>query len=73
MFFVPFMSGEGVSFPPHVGFDLASKLVRHATAGSLHSTGGFEIKSRAVCVERIKLPREDINGNMMLKPLHLCY
>lgn len=40
MVLVPFVSGEGVALPPHVGFDLASKLVGHATAGSLHGTVG---------------------------------
>ena len=37
---VPLMAGEGIAFPSHVGFDLASKLVRHTTAGSLHGTEG---------------------------------
>lgn len=39
---VPFMSGEGIAFPPHIGFDLASELVRYAAAGSLHCTGGVK-------------------------------
>lgn len=30
------MSGEGVAFPPYVGFDLPSKLVRDATARPPH-------------------------------------
>ena len=38
----PFMSGEGKAFPPHIGFDLAAKLVRHTTAGSLHGTEEVE-------------------------------
>lgn len=42
MALVPFMSGEGVALPTHVGFDLASKLVRHTAAGSLHGTEGVE-------------------------------
>lgn len=40
MALVPFMSGKGIALPPHVGFDLASKLVRYTTAGSLHGTEG---------------------------------
>lgn len=51
----PFVSCEGVAFPPHVGFDLASKLVRHTAAGSLHGTEGVERSQRqardtCVCV-----------------------
>lgn len=37
---VPSMPREGIAFPPHVGFDRASKLVRHTTAGSPHGTEG---------------------------------
>lgn len=36
------MSSEGKAFPPHIGFDLATKLVRHTTAGSLHGTEEVE-------------------------------
>lgn len=60
MALVPFMSGEGVAFPPHVGFDLASKLVRHTAAGSLHCTGRVERnqkQAKDMCVERKKHPR----------------
>ena len=41
---VPSMPREGVAFPPHVGFDRASKLVRHTTAGSPHGTKGASKK-----------------------------
>lgn len=50
---VPFMSGEGIALPPHVGFDLASKLVRYAAAGSPHGTEGVERsqeQARDMCV-----------------------
>lgn len=53
MAFVPLVSGEGVSFPPHIGFDLPSKLVRHPAAGSPHGTDGVERcqgQARGLCV-----------------------
>lgn len=39
---VPLVPGEGVAFPPHIGFDLAAKLVRNTTARPLHGTAGVE-------------------------------
>lgn len=50
---VPFMSGEGIALSPHVGFDLASKLVRHTATGSLHGAKGVERSqewARDMCV-----------------------
>lgn len=69
---VPFMSGEGVAFPPHIGFDLASELVRYTAAGSLHCTRGVERsqkQAKDMCVERKKHPRGKIKRRMTLKPL----
>lgn len=73
--FVPFMSSEGITFPPNVGFDLASKLVRHTAAGSLHSTVGDERSGVCVCVyvERMKQPREEMKGSITLNLLVLLY
>ncbi len=73
---VPFMSGEGIAFPPHVGFDLASKLVRHTAAGSPHGTERVERNQEqardmcvCVCVKRKEHPRDEMKGSMTLKPL----
>lgn len=76
MLFVPFMSSEGITFPPNVGFDLASKLVRHTAAGSLHSTVEMKEEVRVcVCVyvERMKQPREEMKGSITLNLLVLLY
>lgn len=65
--FVPFMSSEGITFPPNVGFDLASKLVRHTAAGSLHSTVGDERSGVCVCWEDEATKRRD-EGEHYIKP-----
>lgn len=73
---VPFMSGEGVAFPPHVGFDLASKLVRHAAARSLHRTGRVERNQKQAREGRI-VPRGRMErratGETSLSPAFCCF
>lgn len=38
MALAPFMSGECITLPTHVGLDVSSELVRHTATGSLHGT-----------------------------------
>lgn len=45
MVLAPFVSSESVAFPSYIGFDLSSKLVRDATARSLHCTADNGKKS----------------------------
>lgn len=71
---VPFMSGEGIAFPPHIGFDLASKLVRYSAAGSLHCTGGVKRSQKGakdMSVERKTHPGGEMKARMMMS-LYSC-
>lgn len=50
MAFVPFMSSECIALAPHVGFDLSSKLVRHAAARSLHGAERNQEQDGVMCL-----------------------
>lgn len=57
----PFMSSECVAFPPNVGFDLPSKLVRHTAAGSPHGAERVERSEElaGVCLRGRSPPGEE--------------